>query len=71
MVSIKLRGLTSFLLDSKLEFLTFEIRKWNRWVFGKINLRIERLLEEIKKLDEKAIRTSLPFDERILKFLFK
>ncbi len=61
-------GTPSFVLAKKLKALKFDLRRWNREVFGNINHRKDVLLESIQALDAIEESRSLSPEENAAKF---
>ncbi|XP_058733267.1 uncharacterized protein LOC131604869 [Vicia villosa] len=58
-MSLKVKGRWDFVLKEKLKLLKDKLKRWNRDVFGKINLDIEEDVNDINLADERL--DSTPF----------
>ncbi|XP_058763563.1 uncharacterized protein LOC131637014 [Vicia villosa] len=57
--SLKVEGRADFILKEKLRLLKDKLKKWNKEVFGKIDLEIDKGVSDINKGDERLV--SLPY----------
>jgi hypothetical protein len=52
--NLSVEGWMSFVLKEKLKVLKSKIKLWNKVEYGGMEDRIEKLVEDIKRLDEKG-----------------
>ncbi|XP_058750108.1 uncharacterized protein LOC131623108 [Vicia villosa] len=68
-LSLKVEGRGDFVLKEKLKLLKDKLKRWNREVFGKINLDIEEDVNDINLADERLASTSFSlasFEENLV-----
>ena len=58
-------GSPSYVLAEKLNLLKFELKDWNKNVFGHLDTLMAKLVEKLKFLDEKEQQLSLTRDDGV------
>ncbi|XP_058755007.1 uncharacterized protein LOC131628158 [Vicia villosa] len=67
--SFDVKGRGDFILKEKLRLFKEVLKRWNKEVFGKIDLEVEDVVHEINDVDERLHFNSLPFsfDEDVIR----
>ncbi|GKV09841.1 hypothetical protein SLEP1_g21281 [Rubroshorea leprosula] len=65
--NLQMEGWAAFKCHKKLQLLKEECKRWNKEVFGNVEVRYESLLQQIEMLDKKSEETDLNENEVMLR----